>query len=161
MLPRFTINRRDVDCFYMVRLFRVRRRLCDTDFSQPRRSMPRSIADPLWTLTRHTRDTAVGVPDMISTDMAVVSPLVCPGILGGSRVCKDRQARDTVSHLHHITELGPRKPLAHKGYLGTPGRTRTSSLRIRSPLLYPIELRGLIRWCMNPPVERVTGVEPA
>jgi hypothetical protein len=25
------------------------------------------------------------------------------------------------------------QPLAHKGYLGTPGRTRTSSLRIRSP----------------------------
>ena len=27
----------------------------------------------------------------------------------------------------------PLKPLVHKGYLGTPGRTRTSSLRIRSP----------------------------
>jgi hypothetical protein len=26
---------------------------------------------------------------------------------------------------------------------GTPGRTRTYNLRIRSPLLYPIELRGL------------------
>ena len=25
------------------------------------------------------------------------------------------------------------EPLVHRGYLGTPGRTRTSSLRIRSP----------------------------
>jgi hypothetical protein len=32
--------------------------------------------------------------------------------------------------------------LPTKGYVGTPGTTRTCNLRIRSPLLYPVELRG-------------------
>ena len=35
-----------------------------------------------------------------------------------------------------------RKPLHHKGVNGAPGRTRTSSLLIRSQMLYPIELRA-------------------
>ena len=51
-LPRLGINRSNVGSLYIVQLFPVRRRLCETDFSQPKRSIPCSIADPLWTLSR-------------------------------------------------------------------------------------------------------------
>ena len=46
---------------------------------------------------------------------------------------------------------------------GTPGTTRTCNLRIRSPLLYPVELRGQDTRIPNESgfVERVTGIEPA
>jgi hypothetical protein len=49
------------------------------------------------------------------------------------------------------------------GMYGTPGTTRTCNLRIRSPLLYPVELRGQdtrIPTALGF-VERVTGIEPA
>ena len=50
-----------------------------------------------------------------------------------------------------------------KGYVGTPGTTRTCNLRIRSPLLYPVELRGQDTRIPTELgfVERVTGIEPA
>jgi hypothetical protein len=44
-----------------------------------------------------------------------------------------------------------------------PGRTRTPNLRIRSPLLYPIELQGQGLLCApeGDPFERVKGIEPS
>jgi hypothetical protein len=45
-----------------------------------------------------------------------------------------------------------------------PGRTRTPNLRIRSPLLYPVELQGLgtlTRPVGGGPFERVKGIEPS
>ena len=46
---------------------------------------------------------------------------------------------------------------------GAPGRIRTPNLRIRSPLLYPIELQGqgLVCTQRGDPFERVKGIEPS
>ena len=56
-----------------------------------------------------------------------------------------------------------RASIPGKGYLCTPGTTRTCNLRIRSPLLYPVELRGQDTRIPieSRLVERVTGIEPA
>ena len=62
------------------------------------------------------------------------------------------------------TVSGAQEPLpvsnAGKGSLRTPGTTRTCNLRIRSPLLYPVELRGQDMRTRGF-VERVKGIEPS
>ena len=57
----------------------------------------------------------------------------------------------------------PRYSPGRKRGAGTPGTTRTCNLRIRSPLLYPVELRGRDKRIpmVSGFVERVTGIEPA
>ena len=54
-----------------------------------------------------------------------------------------RQVRQEVRQVRQSEEQDTVKPLSLLEKPGDPGRTRTYNPRLRRPVLYPVELRGL------------------
>ena len=79
------------------------------------------------------------------------------GAPGGSRTHDLRLRRPTLYpaelQAHSISDCGldifhdfiPQSAIRNSQFLGAPGRARTCGIRIRSPTLYPAELRALVK----------------